>query len=480
MGSSSAHHGVPSRRTFLLGAAAGLAAGVPLTFLGQNAWRLAHEATPSFTGRTRENPRVTSGMPGAFPGRVIEVHHPGSVDDRYRINRDAVDAMVDRGMTDLVGADHPIEAWRRLFGPGDVVGLKVNPVGRKPKPGEGGRHPHAVGAISSPELLLKVVDGLKSAGVRPSDIIVFERYAQEFIDAGYDRVMTERSMDGVRWLASAPHYTNEQVAVSGFDFDRSGYSPELVKHVVGYDPDVFAHMGFCAAEHDPRDDRRFRSHLSLIVSKLVNKLVTLPVLKDHRSAGVTLSLKNMSHGMNSNVARSHATRVEHLDGTFSGPNQCNTFIPTAASQKPLRDKATLHILDGLIGVYEGGPGNWNHSWGVWPYRSLFFATDPVALDHVGWDILDAKRAEEGWAPVAHMGLMQETPAVTLSRRLAALAASGAGDALTLGAAVTNRESARGSESFDRRQPEHVVLAGLMGLGVFDARRIEHRRLELKA
>ena len=35
---------------------------------------------------------------------------------------------------------------------------------------------------------------------------------------------------------------------------------------------------------------------------MVDKIVTLPVLKDHRSAGVTLSLKNMSHGMNNNVS----------------------------------------------------------------------------------------------------------------------------------------------------------------------------------
>ena len=37
-----------------------------------------------------------------------------------------------------------------------------------------------------------------------------------------------------------------------------------------------------------------------------------------------------------------------------------------------------------------------------------------------------------------------------------------------------------TESFDRRQPEHVILASMIGLGVFDAHRIEHRRIELPA
>src|SRR5439155_24676283 len=100
-------------------------------------------------------------MPGRFPGRVIEVRHPGAVSADNVIDEDAVRAMMDRGMKELTGADHPVEAWRTFFEPGDVVGIKVNPVGRKPQPGEEGRVATAVGAISSPEVLLHTVAGLK-------------------------------------------------------------------------------------------------------------------------------------------------------------------------------------------------------------------------------------------------------------------------------------------------------------------------------
>src|SRR5207244_55036 len=121
----------------------------------------------------------------------------------------------------------------------------------------------------------------------------------------------------------------------------------------------------------------------------VNKIITIPVLKDHRTGGVTLTLKNLSHGMNNNVCRSHIGHTyERRDGSKTFANQCGTFIPLAAGQQPLREKAVLHIMDGLIGVYEGGPGSWNYTWGTWRRDSLFFATDPVALDHVGWDIID--------------------------------------------------------------------------------------------
>jgi len=211
---------------------------------------------------------------------------------------------------------------------------------------------------------------------------------------------------------------------------------------------------------------------------MVNKLITLPVLKDHRSAGVTLALKNLSHGMNNNVARSHLGMVYRRSGASSGPNQCNTFIPTAAGQALTRQKSVLHILDGLIGVYEGGPGAWNPTWGTWRRRSLFFATDPVAMDHVGWDIIDAKRVEQGWPAVAQMGQLQQTDAIRLSTRLAALASQGPLASALLASRAPLVPGNQEWEGFDRRQPEHIILAGTIGLGVFDARHIEHRVIKL--
>src|SRR5204862_7456034 len=108
-------------------------------------------------------------------------------------------------------------------------------------------------------------------------------------------------------------------------------------------------------------------------------------------------------------------------GAASGPNQCNTFIPTAVRQAPIREKATLHILDGLIGVYEGGPGSWNRTWRTWRHKGLFFATNPVALDLVGWQVIDRKRLLEGWPSVASMGQLQALPAAQLPPSLALMA-----------------------------------------------------------
>ena len=64
-------------------------------------------------------------------------------------------------MMELTGATDAVEAWKSFFEPGDVVGVKMNPVGNPL-------------ANSSSELMLEVIDGLKAAGVKTKDIIVFK------------------------------------------------------------------------------------------------------------------------------------------------------------------------------------------------------------------------------------------------------------------------------------------------------------------
>ncbi len=418
-------------------------------------------------------------MPGPYPGRVIEVRHRGVVSANHAIDAAAVDRMVDRGMAELTGTE-PGDirgAWGRFIEKDDIVGIKVNPVGRKPEPGEEGRVPGAVGSISSPALLVKVVRCLQTLGVPARNIIVFERYAEEFVKAGY-RDVVERELPGVRWYASSLSYSDPQLDIAGIDQGRDAVPGGIAGHIVGYDPDVFTLLGFCAPWHSRQDDRRFRSHLSAIVTRMVNKVINLPVLKDHRSAGVTLALKNLSHGMNNNVSRSHLSDIPHgfewPAENISGPNQCNTFIPQVAGQALLRRKVVLNILDGLICVYEGGPGNWNRTWGTWHHEGLFFATDPVALDHVGWATIDTQRARLGWPPVEHMGLVQRTPQVSTASALVPLAAANPAGALALITSADNIEGGRSSELFALRQPEHIILAGIAGLGVFDREQIEHK------
>ena len=434
------------RRTFLGGIAAStLASGVTgcsdTNHLGRHSKR--QRAQSPFAAAPD-----AMAMPGRFPGRVIEVSHGGSVKAGVR-NRDAVKSMIDYGMAQLVpDAEHPVDAWRYFFQEGDRVAIKVVPVGKILKPGRKRSDPGCVvdlqrpGSISSYEVVLEVIDGLAAAGVKLSDILVTERYRDDFMAAGYDLILP----DGVHWECCSASFDLAQLEIDG---QIRGENRQ--KNVAGYDRDVFRELPFCQppAIHDPEDDRRFRSHLSKVVTQKADKVISIPVLKDHRSAGVTLALKNMSHGFHNNVARSHVG-----NGFPMRLNHCQTFIPAVCSLPPMREKCVLQILDGLVGTYEGGPGSWNSTFATWEYKSLLFATDPVALDHIGWEILDAKRAQEGWPGVARMG---------------SDAQSG------IQPEVMGRD---GTERYHIRQPQHVPLAGILGLGTFDRHTIDHQRFQV--
>jgi hypothetical protein len=113
------------------------------------------------------------GMPGPFPGRVVAVEHPGCI--RAGVYQAGpVRQMMERGMTALTGAPSWTDAWRSFFEKGDVVGIKVSPVG-------------GPGLCSDASVLHAILDGLNSAGVGARDVIVFNRYRQETYEAGIDK-----------------------------------------------------------------------------------------------------------------------------------------------------------------------------------------------------------------------------------------------------------------------------------------------------
>jgi len=266
-------------------------------------------------------------MPGPFRGRVAGVEHSGSiVSGAYQA--EPIKEMFRRGMTTLTGAPDVKAAWSMFFEPGDVVGIKVNPVGA----------PHV---ISSPEVLHEIIGGLRLAGVKAKDIVVYDRYRAQFFKAGFDK-----------WLPEGVRHSN---AVEDF---------ELVQQAIeGYDPDHYMEMALVLPGQDLNSLTARRSYAARFITKEVNKLVNLPVLKEHQSAGVTLALKNLSHGLVNNVNRSHPTK---------SLNVCGSFIPAVVSMPVVRNKTVLHILDGIKGRV---------SWRTWCAAPVCVGTQDDLLRH---------------------------------------------------------------------------------------------------
>src|SRR5580700_10555519 len=141
-------------------------------------------------------------MPGLFRGRVVAVEHPGSIVEGH-YQADPVRQMMRKGMTELTGADGWADAWRLFVEPGDVVGIKVNPVGQ----------PHV---ISAAEVIREIIAGLNAAGVKNKDIVVYDRYRAQFLRAGFDKWLPE----GVRTSSAAEDYDEVQQAIEGYDPDH--------------------------------------------------------------------------------------------------------------------------------------------------------------------------------------------------------------------------------------------------------------------
>src|SRR5205807_2414425 len=126
---------------------------------------MAAFALPAISGGDAAAAEEPLAIPGPYRGRVVQVSHSTSVVDGA-VRRDAVRTMMERGMRALTGAPDEAAAWKRFFKRGDVVGVKVCPVG----------YPRA---ITQPETILEVFRGLNLAGVPNEDIVLFNRYELE-------------------------------------------------------------------------------------------------------------------------------------------------------------------------------------------------------------------------------------------------------------------------------------------------------------
>ncbi|MFQ6084179.1 MAG: DUF362 domain-containing protein [Candidatus Aminicenantia bacterium] len=58
--------------------------------------------------------------------KVILVRHQEAFDSKSRPNYEVIQLMLDQAVTSLTGKKNPVEAWRHLINPKDIVGIKSN------------------------------------------------------------------------------------------------------------------------------------------------------------------------------------------------------------------------------------------------------------------------------------------------------------------------------------------------------------------
>jgi Domain of unknown function (DUF362) len=332
---------------------------------------------------------AASGMPGRYPGRVVSVNSDKCVDTvTGRADDAVVREMMALGMRTLTGAGTTADAWRRFFEPSDVVGIKVNC----------GGYPFCVSAY---EIVAETVRQLTGIGVPASQIYVYERFQNQLDEVNYAPHLPQ----GVQIVAA--ERANRNV-------DNSGYDPATY-----LEADLFG-------EEDTR------SNMMRLVSNRLTKIINIPNMKDHGATGVTGCLKNIAYGSFSNVARTHQRGKSH---TYS-------IVGTLAAVEPLRSRTVLQIMDGLRGVWHGGPFARTTRYVFYP-RQILFGTDPVSIDRLLLDIIEAQRRAHG-----AISIWDRSPQ-------------------SLKIDNTRARDADPNVNIIIREPGHVEYASTLGLGVYD-------------
>lgn len=327
-----------------------------------------------------------------------------------KYNPEAVHRAFSAGLMEMTGENTLENAWSSLFSPDDVVGIKINCLGA----------PKISSSLAS---INEVIAGLKSAGVKENNIIIWDRLDREFKRTGLE---INKDSEGVRVRGTSTQWEGVVPWIEGYDKDvylsiEDGTLKkfkELVNQNFtenGTHRDIFnsltwlwmlvqqgnekakkyrdeirrLYMDYSDREgikkiaeqvanefNDVTIEDEEKSCFSEIVTKDITKLVNIAVLKHNEDSGITWALKNIALGVTTNKVRFHI-------------DYCTRSIAEILSFPCLKDKMVLHIGEAAkistVSVLGSQLAFDNR---------IFFSTDPVAMDRIGLDILEQKRMEQ--------------------------------------------------------------------------------------
>ena len=307
-------------------------------------------------------PRTKHSIPGPFPGNVVKVTDKRSLQDE-KFDAPVIAAMFEKGLSSLTGKNMK-DSFRMFFEKRDVVGIKVNPVG-----------PPLIN--TRPELAMAVIRWLETNGIPPENIVVWDRFDYMLADAGFTpqrfpgiRIEGLQTMDenGNKWRDKDGNH----LSVANFDQNVFYYAKGVVgKNVAGYkDDESYLNQHVFNGEY---------SYFGKLLTQKITKIVNLAAYKNTGN-GISMATKNLGYGSICNSARLHQPLFF---------NVCTEVLAAPV----IRDRLVLNVTDGLRGQYDGGPDK--NAQFVYPNHSLYFATDPFALDMICHREIVAKRREMG-------------------------------------------------------------------------------------
>jgi uncharacterized protein (DUF362 family) len=310
-------------------------------------------------------------VPLTIPGKIVKVAKAGTLQPNgLWPTEDAAKTMLERAMAELTGKTDLGEAFAMFVHKDDKVAIKTNGIaGQK-----------GATMATNKELVAEIVRGVVAAGVPPQSIVIYEQYPS--------------------FLAGTRCADRNRVVAAGFP------------------------AGVRAAVHENKDAVMPDVIVAGVATKFVRPfteataVINVTLIKDHSICGYTGCLKNITHGSTINPHAFH----EH---------GASPQIAELYAQDVVKSRVRLHVTDGYKVIYDEGPLDRNKKRRV-PHEAVYVTTDPVAMDTVGWKLVEKLRKENGLP--------------------------------------TLKEASR--------EPTYIRIAGELGLGVHDLNRIALREVTL--
>jgi len=250
---------------------------------------------------------------------VVIARSPKLKRQGHKLLKENARPFVEKALIRITGASSAASAWKSLFSPGEKVGIKLSCLP--------GRH------LSTTEgLVMAVVDGLLSAGIKKRDVFIWERTNRELEKAGF-----EVGRSGINILGTD-------------HFPGGGYSQQI---------EFARSVGTCFSR----------------VMEIVDAHINIPVLKDHDIAGVSIGLKNF-YGAIYNPNKFHG-------------NNCDPYVADLCTHPLIKNKLRLTLCDASRIQANNGPAFYPKY--ALEYGGILVSRDPVALDYTGWQIIEHYR-----------------------------------------------------------------------------------------
>ena len=309
--------------------------------------------------------------------KVFYAMETSSLAQRRTPNPAVVRRMVDNLVCATTGKPNSAAAWASLVKASDRVGIKVAASGGAVS----GTHPVVVKAIAA---------GLISAGVQPSNIIVWDRNLDDLLAAGYSR---NDPLYRLRWVDTA----------TGYDKKSQVTAPVIGRLIYG--DSAFGDRSGSRMEDilSGGEQLSSTSYYAKVLSQEVDKVINVPSLTDSFLTGVNGALANMT-----------LPNLDNWRRFTRSPDFGDPYLSEIYADAMIHGKVVLTILDALVLQYAGGP--FPNPGFLLDHHSIFMSKDPVAIDATAARLLNENRAPSRLPSLDKMTLwLQSATAINLGK-----------------------------------------------------------------